>query len=277
MLSGLYMYNSMFFGYQPMAGKILEVSAGSILFDNVREIIDKMHNPAALPLFYFRPSDGVFVMQIRDGKDNSETNVKRPKVKAEITSESQLKDYLPLLCSSGSEAYQMSSDTSGLTSHFTVTGNDRATGLTIKATATNPYWHALDNYDFSSLNDYITKTSTKQLSGMDDHKQSISNVFGHIGYKRRSYHAVGNYIVDMHGAFSYAVSRLWWLMRPAINISGLSVYGIIDGLDDGLLYVDLTGLPYNKCLLKQSSISYNANEGTVISKFSVYVFPPWHM
>jgi hypothetical protein len=52
---------------------------------------------------------------------------------------------------------------------------------------------------------------------------------------------------------------------------------IIDYLDYGLSDIYLSGLPYYKALLSKSTISYDANEGTVISKFSVFLFPPWVM
>ena len=39
----------------------------------------------------------------------------------------------------------------------------------------------------------------------------------------------------------------------------------------------LTGLTYKKSLLQQSTITYDANEGTIISNFSAMIFPPWSM
>ena len=276
MLSGLHYYSSMFFGYQPLAGRSHEVGAGTQLFDALTEIIKNMHNPAALPLFYFSPAEGCFILQIRDGKDNSLTTARRPKLKSEIESEEELKSYLPLLSMGNQPAYEMVSNTADLTSHFTVTGADRATGLPIKATAINPLWKSLTNKDLlHGDDDYIRNPTTNQILGVDDHNQQVSTIYGHLGYKRRSYHPAGNFVADMYGAFSYAMSRLWWLMRPEISINNLTVYGIIDYLDDSLMSVNLTGLPYEKCLLKQSNISYDADAGTVISKCSVMIFPPW--
>ncbi len=279
MLSGGYhYYSSMFFGYQPLSGRAHEVSSGTILFDALMEIIKNMHNPASLPLFYFRPRDGVFVLQIRDGEDNQLTSARRPKFKSEINSEDELKSYLPLLSIGNQEAYEMASDTQALTSHFTVTGTDRSTGVPIKATAISPFWKSLTDLNLTNpeYNNYSNgDPSSNLILGINEHQTKASEVYGHLGYKKRAYHAVGNFVVDMYGAYSYAMSRLWWLMRPAIHINNLTVYGVIDGLDDGLVSVDLTGLPYQKCLLKQSNISYDANEGTVISRCSVLVYPPW--
>lgn len=285
MTSGLYYYNSMFFGFQPLIGKSYEVQVGTQLFNGLVEIVKNMHNPASIPLFYFRPSDGMFVFQVRDGWDNADSVVRRPSIKSEIITEEQLKECLPLLSLGNNDAYVMTSDTSELTSHFTVTGSDRATGQAIKATAVNPKWYALSEYDISRVvsSDFETTdnntqlTGNNQITGMVEHEKPISAVYGHLGYKRRFYQNVGNFVADIHGAYAYAMSKTWWLMRPVINITNLSVYGMIDYLDDGLLNIELSGLEYRKALLKQSKIVYDANEGTVISTFSVFVFPPWIM
>ena len=44
----------------------------------------------------------------------------------------------------------MTSYLSNICSHFTVLGTDRATGLSIKATAINPKWRILDNYSLDA-------------------------------------------------------------------------------------------------------------------------------
>lgn len=282
-----YVYNSMFFGYQPMVGRSYEVQAGSQLFDSLMEIMKNMHNPAALPLFFFRPQQGQFVLQIRNGDPNlpDMNQFIRPWFKSELSTEDDLKTYLPLLCIGNSEAYQITSDTSNLVSHFTVTGQDRATGLAIKATAINPKWTALNG---QSLQQYrqdwqpagALSTSSpiaSNFSGTTGHDKSLSKIYGHIGYKKRAYQNVGNFVSNMSGAYAYAVSRCWWLMRPVITINNLTVYGIVDFYPDGICTIELGDTKYNKALLKQSTITYDANDGLITSRFSVFLFPPWSM
>lgn len=290
-MNSAYLYGSMFFGYQPMIGKSFEVQPATLLMDELRNILDNMHNPSALPLFFYRPSDNVFVLQVRDGLTSAEesegitSGKRRPKLKSEFESEEELKYWLPILCVGNSDAYEMKSDLSNICSHFTVLGIDRATGLSIKATAINPKWRILDNYSLDATGAIVEGDvssdykydSSGNIAGMLEHTSSISGAYGHIGYKRRAFKPIGNFIADMPSAYGYAMSRMWWLMRPEITINGLTVYGLIDYLDEGLLNVNLSGLPYLKCLINNSSISYDANEGTIISKVGVYIFPPWSM
>lgn len=273
--SSLYYYSSMFFGYQPMNGKSYETQPGSILYEELKKILQNMNNPAALPLFFYRPYDGNFLFQVRDGKDDSYSNIYRPYIKSEITKEEELKDYLPLLSLGNQEAYRMTSNTANLASHFVVMGSDRATGLGIKATSVNPKWHALDNNNLNTIKDYTTDISSNKLLGMTEHEELASQVYGHVGYKKKTFQNAGDFVSDINSAYSYALSRMWWLMRPEISIENLTVYGVIDHFYDGLLNIDLTGLAYKKSLLQQSTITYDANEGTIISNFSVMVFPPW--
>ena len=290
-MNSAYLWGSMFFGYQPMQAKSFEVQSGTQLMDALKKIIDYMHNPSALPLFFYRPSDNVFVLQVRDGLTSAEESTgitsgkRRAKLKSEFESEEELKYWLPILCVGNSDAYEMRSDLANICSHLTVLGTDRATGLSIKATAINPKWRILDNYSLDATGAIVDGDvssdykydSAGNIAGMVEHTASISGTYGHIGYKRRAFKDTGNFIADMPSAYGFAMSRMWWMMRPEITINGLTVYGIIDYLDEGLLNVNLSGLPYLKCLINNSSISYDANEGTIISKVGAYIFPPWSM
>ena len=71
-MNSAYLYGSMFFGYQTNDRKVFEVQPGTLLMDELRNILDNMHNPSALPLFFYRPSDNVFVLQVRDGLTSAE-------------------------------------------------------------------------------------------------------------------------------------------------------------------------------------------------------------
>jgi len=268
------------------------VQAGTQLYSSLMEIIKNMHNPAAIPLFFFRPTDGYFILQVRNADPRvQDMNANyRPRFKSEISSEKDLAMAMPLLCVGNSEAYQMTSDTSNIISHFTVTGIDRATSLAIKATAINPKWLALSSVKSLSSqggSDWVTSSQVKEpptnapmdssLAGVVGHQGSLSQIYGHLGYKRRVYQPVGNFVANLSGAYAYAVSRCWWLMRPVININNLTSYGIVDFYPDGIVSIELGDITYDKALLKQSSIEYDANEGSIISKFSVFLFPPWTM
>jgi hypothetical protein len=269
----------MFFGFLPMSGTAFEVKTGSMLFEGLKNILNVMHNPRALPLFYFDPTwgdNGMFFLRIRKG--SSLVSEYRPKVRSEITAQDQLKISLPLLCVGNQPAYIQASNTSNLVSHLVALGANRVDGLAMKYTGTNPRWNSLKKRrnDLLDENQNITPTSLES-AGPGWQRTDISTEYGHVGYKKKILDKQDAMLPDIASLQGYTSSRLWWLMRPDVSINGMTVYGIIDVGVDGIIYVDLGGLVYSQTLLRSSTISYKAADGSLISKFDVVIFPPFTM
>jgi hypothetical protein len=270
-------YGEMFFGFLPISGTAFEIRAGQdTLYGGLTQILDVMHNPRALPLFYFDPTwgeNGMFFLRIRKG--SSLVSARRPIVRSEITVQSELEAGLPLLCVGNAPAYTQISNTSALVSHLTAIGANRVDGVAMKYTGTNPRWNSLKKYSADLLTDNTGLDPS--IIGTQRKGMGISTEYGHVGYKKRLLEKLPTMLPDIASLQGYTSSRLWWLMRPDVSIEGMTVYGIIDVGVDGIINVNLGGIVYSQTLLKKSTISYKAADGALISQFDVLLFPPFTM
>lgn len=269
-------YGEMFFGFLPLSGTAFEVKSGSNLYQGLSDILDVMHNPRALPLFYFDPTigdNGTFILRVRKG--SSLVSDRRPIVRSEITDQSELEAGLPLLCVGNAPAYTQISNTSALVSHLTSIGSNRVDGVAMKYTGTNPRWNSLKKYSADLLTDNTGLDPS--IIGIQRKGMGISTEYGHVGYKKRLLGSLPTMLPDIASLQGYTSSRLWWLMRPDVSIEGMTVYGIIDVGVDGIINVNLGGIVYSQTLLKKSTISYKAADGALISQFDVLLFPPFTM
>lgn len=248
-------YGNMYFGFLPLSGMAYEINSGSSVWQNIEAIINNMHNPRKIPLFYFKPSinSGLkgnfnFVVRDIDNVDPQALNA-RVIVQSEINNNEDFKSALPLLAAGGNKAWDEKAE-NDFKSHATMVGADRATGTPVKATAVNPQWNSMNGGPIE-----------------------WGKHMGHLGFKSRLFDTIPVFIPDIHSARGLAISRMWWHQRPWVSIDGLSVHGIIDPNNDGLLKVRLGSTEYEDALLTSSTIRYSEDEGTLISSFGVFVYP----
>jgi hypothetical protein len=270
--SGIDLFEMLYLGYLPQAGRSYEATAGSSLFMSSKSVISKMDNPKVLPMFYYDPTSSKFVFTIRrqpgtgaghplstmnPGSNAHPWLMDSPQgVSGDWTTRS-ITGGLPLQAHKGSSLYTLESSTQNLISHYVVHGVNRVTGAPLKTSALNPNWNALKGND------------------------NWGDVFGHTGYRGKAIHDMGGFVTDTGSARRFAHDAMWWMMRPTLVATGMTVKGVIffggggaaGGLYDGTIGLILGTDVYRNALVESSSIRYDAEEQTVESTVSAHAFP----
>jgi hypothetical protein len=262
-----------YFGYSPTNGKAYEVPAGTFLMTALRGLIRNMTTPNFAPLFYYDPTSGMFVFTKRGlndtkglwpGSSGNVGNYVHPWIfdsPAMISNSGfgtdSLAAGLMMQVSKGENLYTLESNTKDLVSHYLTFGTNRATGTPVKATAVNPTWNYLKG---KSINEW-------------------SAVYGHMGYRSKIKDESPTFICDQRAAFKYCSDRMWWMMRPSLKLSNITVDGMIfpggeaGGLADGTVGIVTGDELFQNAFLDTSSIRFDAEDQRVKSTISCYVFP----
>jgi len=254
--SQLSLFEMIYFGYHPMHANSFELHYGQPIYQALSQLLSIMQNPRNLPMFYYDPNERV------TGGDSGAFKLTRRGMSLEhpsIYEQGGVDSGLPLLANQNESAYRMTSQTSAIRSHFTVTGTDRISGAAVKATSLNPNWNRLAG---TGLAEWAT-------------------TYGHLGYRSKMLQKdISPLMVDSLGCQKYVDHAMIWLMRPPMRIENLRVHGMIDpiAIEDGCIDVilgskDNPTVYYKKAMLDKSEISYEAKTETVRSQVNVIIFP----
>lgn len=263
-----------YFGYSPTTGRSYEVAAGTLLMAAITDLMSKMNMPSFVPLFYYDPTSSKFVFTRRGLNDTKglwpgvsstaggmhthpwifDSPAMMPGTGLGVGS---LAAGLMMQAEKGGSLYTLESSTKSLASHYLAFGNNRATGTPVKATAVNPRWNWLKG-----------KT-----------KQDWANTYGHMGYRGKVRDDYATFISDQVAARKYCRSRMWWLMRPILKLSNITVDGSIfpggatGGLADGTVGIVTGDELFQNAFLDTATIRFNADEQRVQSTISCWIFP----
>lgn len=264
-----------YFGYQPGIGRSYEASPGTFVMVHITNILNKMISPAFMPLFYYDPTTHKFVLTHRlrtphappgglgADKDGRLWIIDAPQgVNTNAWDASSIMGGLLLQANKGGPLYSLESSTAHLSSHCVGMGNNRITGTPLKGTAMNPNWNSLATASTSA---------------------GWASVYGHMGYRAKVLETgAKGFLPDQYALNTYIQNRMWWLMRPAMRISELTVDGVVfpgsggdlGGIADGSLGVVIGQEQWLNTVLENVTITYDAVDQRVQSKISVAVFPP---
>jgi len=254
--SAFSLYEMTYFGYHPMHANSFELHYGQPVYQSISQLLSIMHNPRNLPMFFYDPNE-----QVTDNNFGAFKLTRRGMNSHQVTIYEQggTDTGLPLLSNKDENSYMLTSSTSSLRSHFTVTGTDRISGAAVKATSMNPNWNRLAG------------TGITQWAA----------TYGHMGYRSKMLQTdVAPMMVDSRSCQNYVDHAMMWLMRPPMRIRDLRVHGIVDpiAIEDGCINVvlgskDNPTVYYNKAMIDSSVVSYDAKSESVMSQVSVIIFP----
>ena len=270
------MFATHYFGYSPTIGRAYEVPAGTFLMSALRGLMSKMSTPDFVPLFYYDPTSSVFVLTKRGlddtkglwpGSAGGVGNYVHPwifdspvMISASGFGTDSLAAGLMMQASKdggGGGLYTLESSTRLFVSHYTAFGTNRATGTPVKASATNPMWNHLKGKPMSEW----------------------ANVYGHMGYRGKVKDESPTFICDQVAALKYCNDKMWWLMRPVLKLSNITVDGMLfpggeyGGLADGTVGIVTGNELFQNAFLDTVSIRFDAEDQRVKSTISCYVFP----
>jgi hypothetical protein len=261
-----------YFGYKPGIGKTYEALPGSLVMNHIKNILQKFDSPWFIPLFYWDPTTHRFVLtsRLRTEFWSPGGSVKRdgrlwiidaPQGTVTGWDATPISNGLLLQADKGRSLYTLESTTDHMRSHYVAMGSDRITGQPLKATAMNPNWNSLAT----------ARNSNEWTTG-----------YGHMGYMSKTVEQEAKqFLPDQRSLIEFVRGRMWWMMRPAMRISDMTVDGLVfpgsggggAGLVDGSLGVVIGDEIWTDTLLERSVITYNAEDQRVQSKLSVAIVP----
>jgi hypothetical protein len=261
-------YGALYFGTSGLTGTSWEVKAGVGLMDSLKTILSMMDDLYYVPLFFYDPGTGTFVLTFRglptsmvgDPINGGLTPLSHPWIISEPVALrgdgfETIRDGIPLLKVNGKPSFTMRVDTENLASHVVAVGEDRIAGVPIKAAAENPNWNILNDGKHPLPTDW-------------------AKVFGHTGYiSKLLFNEHTTTIPDHESLMGFARNRMGWLMRPRISVQEMTALAIIAPGNDGSLGLLLAGMKYDPTYLEKSTITWNAKEGTLSSSFSAVTWP----